>query len=423
MPTFKKKNSKLPNPEDIDRVICDELPDKELEPDLYQIVSDNIIHGPCGNDFPFMPCMKNGKCSKGFPKDFTNDTYINDDGYPVYQRRDNGNNVVKNGVSLENRYVVPYNKTLLKQYQTHMNLEWCNQLGSIKYLFKYINKGPDRITTSFYDAKNNKKQHKENNDRDEIVEYYNCRYISACEACPRLFRYDIHYRTPPVESYDEKARELSYVEFPTQYVWNKPDKVWTRRKTKTKTLGKINHVSPKSGDVYYLRILLNKVKDSLSRTHHVFKETYNCLSDDVVHVREQEIGMKVNNKKVGVFFLYGYGGTGKTFVWKTLSAAIRSKGTIGGPNDGEVEVEFPEDVIVPSTGDHIHSIVSCIYSSFQNHLDDPSYFQDKTILVPTNEEVDAINDYMLELMKDEGKTYMSLDSLCETEAEDVGLGV
>ncbi|XP_023729982.1 uncharacterized protein LOC111877706 [Lactuca sativa] len=70
--------------------------------------------------------------------------------------------------------------------------------------------------------------------------------------------------------------------------------------------------------------------------------------------------------------------------------------TIGGPNDGVVEVEFPED----------------------NHLDDPSYIEDKTILVPTNEEVDAINDYMLELMKDEGKTYMSSDSLCEIEAED-----
>nr|XP_043616381.1 ATP-dependent DNA helicase pif1-like [Erigeron canadensis] len=33
----------------------------------------------------------------------------------------------------------------------------------------------------------------------------------------------------------------------------------------------------------------------------------------------------VNRGKGGVFFLYGYGGTGKTFVWKTLAAAIRSK--------------------------------------------------------------------------------------------------
>ncbi|GJZ27520.1 putative PIF1 DNA helicase/replication protein A1-like protein [Tanacetum coccineum] len=36
----------------------------------------------------------------------------------------------------------------------------------------------------------------------------------------------------------------------------------------------------------------------------------------------------IDSGKGGVFFLYGYGGTGKTFVWKTLSTAIRSKGEI-----------------------------------------------------------------------------------------------
>jgi ATP-dependent DNA helicase PIF1 len=36
----------------------------------------------------------------------------------------------------------------------------------------------------------------------------------------------------------------------------------------------------------------------------------------------------VDNNKGGVFFLYGCGGTGKTFVWRTLSAALRSKGDI-----------------------------------------------------------------------------------------------
>ncbi|KAL7616464.1 hypothetical protein Lser_V15G00051 [Lactuca serriola] len=710
---FLEKNSKIPNPEDIDRVICAELPDKDSEPDLYQIVC----------------------------------------------------------VSLDNRNVAPYNKILMKQYQAHMNLEWCNQVGSIKYLFKYINKGPDRITASIVDPTKKKKQQIENNDHDEIGEFYNCRYISACEACWRLFGYDIHYRTPPVErlsfhlehkvpvvfkpnqhlnqvvskptvaasqflawmecnKHDEDARNLSYVEFPTKYVWNKSDKIWTKRKTKSKALGRLNHVSPKAGDIYYLRILLNKIKgptcyediktingivhdsykdacyalglldddreyissinethhwatasfcrslfvmlitsDSLSSPAHVFEETYQCLSDDVIHIREQEIGVRglklkedaifnltlsyieksllscglslkqipnmpfpnhryiqescnmliqyelnydpdiievehqdlysklnvkqknvyhnimnaVNNNQGGVFFLYGYGGTGKTFVWKTLSAAIRSKGeivinvassgiaalllpggrtahsrfiiptnltensfcsiapdsdlaallnkarliiwdeapmmhrhcfeafdrtlrdiirssdrnkafggktivfrgdfrqilpviqrgnrsdivqaslhssrlwsectvlrltvnmrlqvgcptngldetkafaewilkigegNIGGPNDGEAEVEFPEDVIIRSTGDHIHSIVSTIYPSFENHLDVPSYFQHKAILVPTNEEVDAINDYMLALMKDERKTYLSLDSLCETKSTD-----
>lgn len=41
-----------------------------------------------------------------------------------------------------------------------------------------------------------------------------------------------------------------------------------------------------------------------------------------------EIMDAVKNNKGGVFFLYGFGGTGKTFLWKVLSAAIRSEGDI-----------------------------------------------------------------------------------------------
>nr|KAJ0206675.1 hypothetical protein LSAT_V11C500274400 [Lactuca sativa] len=462
-----QKKYELPKPKDIDRVICVELPDKELELELYRIVCDNMIHGPCGNEFQL--------CHENILKDFQKTIQIIHILTTMVIR-------FTEDTTMELIYVVPYNKILLKQYQAHMNLEWCNQLGSIKI----------------------KKQHKENNNCDEIVDSYNCRHISACEARWRLSGYDIHYRTHPVEKllfhledkqpivfkssqsvtnvvskptivasqflawmkcnkYDEKSRKLSYVEFPSQYVWNKFDKVWTRRKTKTK----INHVSPKSAEVYYVRILLKKVKgptcyedirtvketiyesykdscyalglldddreyissihethywatasfcrsllfmlitsDSLSRPHHVFKQTYNCLSDDVVHnrlklkpdaifhltllyiekyllscglslkqisnmslpdhkyiqdscnmliqdelnydmsgleVEHQQLHSKlnveqkkvydktinvVNNKKGGFFFLYGYGGIERTFVWKTLSSGIRSKGEI-----------------------------------------------------------------------------------------------
>ncbi|GJY18244.1 ATP-dependent DNA helicase RRM3-like protein [Tanacetum coccineum] len=36
----------------------------------------------------------------------------------------------------------------------------------------------------------------------------------------------------------------------------------------------------------------------------------------------------VDNNKGGMFFVYGYGGTGKTYLYKTMSAALRSKGEI-----------------------------------------------------------------------------------------------
>ena len=37
---------------------------------------------------------------------------------------------------------------------------------------------------------------------------------------------------------------------------------------------------------------------------------------------------RVNAKRPGIFFVYGYGGTVKTFIWKALSSALRSKGDI-----------------------------------------------------------------------------------------------
>ena len=39
----------------------------------------------------------------------------------------------------------------------------------------------------------------------------------------------------------------------------------------------------------------------------------------------EEIMDAVDKQKGGGFFLYGYGGTGKTFMWNTLSAALRPR--------------------------------------------------------------------------------------------------
>ena len=36
----------------------------------------------------------------------------------------------------------------------------------------------------------------------------------------------------------------------------------------------------------------------------------------------------VNNNEGGMFFLYGYGGTGKTYIWRTLASSLREKNQI-----------------------------------------------------------------------------------------------
>ncbi|XP_074304676.1 uncharacterized protein LOC141639454 [Silene latifolia] len=169
-----------------------------------------------------------------------------------------------------------------------------------------------------------------------------------------------------------------------------------------------------------------------------------------------EIMDAVRNNREGVFFVYGYGGTGKTFIWRTLCAALRSRGQIvlpvassgiaatllpggitahsrlsiplnikeflewilkvgdgvaGDPNDGEVELELPNDILIQHTGDPIALIVDAIYPSLENQLSNPEYLQERAILAPTHEIVDLVNDYVLSRIDATEKIYFSSDEL------------
>ncbi|XP_057417171.1 uncharacterized protein LOC130711518 [Lotus japonicus] len=188
--------NKLRTPNMIDSVICAELPDPERFPQLFECVSNYMVHGPCGFSNKDSPCMKNGHCSKYFPKKFVQSTSFDSDGYPIYRRRNTGVITLRKGVPLDNRYVVPYNPKLLMKYRAHINIEYCNKSNSIKYLFKYINKGVDRVTMSMSVPQAKKDQLEE---VDEIKQYYDCRYLSPCEALWRLYGFEIHLKWPPVK--------------------------------------------------------------------------------------------------------------------------------------------------------------------------------------------------------------------------------
>lgn len=75
-------------PVDYDTLISAEIPDPATHPLLYETVSTCMMHGPCGPVLgPKSPCMdKEGKCSKRFPKQFSEETCESTDGYPIYRR-------------------------------------------------------------------------------------------------------------------------------------------------------------------------------------------------------------------------------------------------------------------------------------------------------------------------------------------------
>ncbi|KAK7340503.1 hypothetical protein VNO77_21209 [Canavalia gladiata] len=564
-----------------------------------------------------------------------------------------------------------------------------------------------------------------NNSVDEIKLYYDCRYLSSCEAAWRTFAFDIHHREPAVErlsfhlheqqyiifkdddslqeltdrpssrrtkflawmeanaKFDE-AKNLTYAEFPTKFVWKQTHHEWTRRK-RGFSIGRLHFVPPGTGELYYLRLLLNKVRgpqsyadirtvnnityrtfkeacytiglldddreyidaikqatNQLERPEFVWQTTIPVLTDDILYnqrralqqpgliIPEEEIEilalfeihklLQSHNKSLSnyptmpqpdmstinhcnnvlildelqydrqelakqhqtylstitleqqsiyskimdavsigegkLFFLYGYGGTRKTFLWKTISAGIRSKGdivltvassgiaalllpggrtahsrfnipinihedsicnikqgsqlaelivkakliiwdeapmthkhcfeavdktfkdilsfsnpdschkpfggkvivfggdfrqilpvipkgsrqdvvhatlnsytygnsndlhafskwilgigegTIGDEIDDTLELHIPDEFLIHQSVDPITSIVQETYPDFINNADNPNYFHDRAILTPTNDIVKKVNDYMLDLMPGEIRTFISSD--------------
>nr|GEX22306.1 helitron helicase-like domain-containing protein [Tanacetum cinerariifolium] len=78
------ESSRMQNHEDIDNYISTELPSKESDPECHRVVSEFMIHGPCGVDMRITS--------------------------------------IKQNVTLDNDFVVPYNKKLCKTFYAHINV-------------------------------------------------------------------------------------------------------------------------------------------------------------------------------------------------------------------------------------------------------------------------------------------------------------
>nr|CAG8486844.1 4048_t:CDS:2 [Entrophospora candida] len=73
--------------DDIDKMVSAEIPDQEIYPLAYETVTTMMIHSPCGALNPKAPCMKDGTCSKRYPREFNTTTIMDDNAYPTYRRR------------------------------------------------------------------------------------------------------------------------------------------------------------------------------------------------------------------------------------------------------------------------------------------------------------------------------------------------
>jgi hypothetical protein len=284
-----QNEDKLRSADLFDRIVCAEIPDPVTQPRLHAIVTRCMMHGPCGSSHPDAPCMKDGVCSKKFPRAFASESSQDSNGYPVYRRRVDGRSVRNKGKFLDNRYVVPYNPYLTEKYNAHINIEICSSIASVKYLYKYVFKGHDCATIEIQQ-------------NDEISNYLNGRYISASEACWRIFSLPHHERSHTVNRLsvhlpdqqrvrfgedmtpqivldrarttkllqffnlnrsDPTAHQYAYVEIPQHYTWVNNN--WKRRQRGgDRVVTRIYNVSPRDTELYHLRLLLLHQKGCMS---------------------------------------------------------------------------------------------------------------------------------------------------------------
>ncbi|CDF39890.1 ATP dependant DNA helicase [Chondrus crispus] len=275
----------LRNPENVDRIISAEIPSAQ-DPELQEVVLKHMIHNPCGERNPTAVCMGEQYCRKRFPKPIKHETSQSESGVSIGRPSRIGRR--QQSVVVDNSWFVPHSPLLLRSSALHLNVELCvSRVGGIRYLFKYVCKGQDRVIMEIT-AKNEC--------YDEISNFQDARYVSASEAAWRLFSFDIlsvhlpnHHMVYFEEGREQEAalrpasgtkltewfkanenypsaRHIRYHKFPKYFTWKKSSKSWTYdfSGTGANVVGRIYTVSPREGEPYFLRLLITQVPGATS---------------------------------------------------------------------------------------------------------------------------------------------------------------
>ncbi|XP_074336915.1 uncharacterized protein LOC141674090 [Apium graveolens] len=230
----------------IDSMVSAEIPDPDIDPLRYNIVSNYMIHGPCGSNNPKSPCMVKGNCIKHFPKWYNSHTFFDECGFPVYKRMRTGITIKKKGVNLDNCFVVPFNRDLLEKNK-----------GSSAPMPKNAEKRP-------------------------IDEGWRC--FGGCLRQSKFKKSKLEAWFDANQSISN-ARNYSYSEFPNKFTWHPRPGIWKERK-RGDVIGRLSEVHSSSGELLYLRMLLLRKKGAKSfqdlktfneQIHETFKEACSAL--------------------------------------------------------------------------------------------------------------------------------------------------
>ncbi|XP_076939637.1 uncharacterized protein LOC143608504 [Bidens hawaiensis] len=91
------------------------------------------------------------------------------------------------------------------------------------------------------------------------------------------------------------------------------------------------------------------------------------------------------------------------------------EGKVGGSNDGTAKIDIPDDLLIEQCDDPIIKLIQFVYPNILNNSQDPTYFQHRGLLAPTNVVVNEINDCLLEIFLGDPVEYLSSDSVSKSD--------
>lgn len=330
------KNTEIA-PEDFHKYTTAELPHPTEQEDLYKLVTKHMIHLPCdGIDGNSKLCQTSSKqCKSYFPKEYLNVAEYDMYKFPKYLRRppdspdkkghtyeplSKFNDKTKrmtfknihgetNPVTITNKWVVPYNPTLLQTFDAHINVEVVSTNYSVKYLYKYLLKGNCKAWAKLTDPEKKVDEPKAYTDsrvncpadatyrlfsqRGFMQKFYNTygvnrlpvhelgkNYLSLLK-CKRCLDTEDLETTKLTEFFEfcethkdimkDPKHQFLYHEMPEHFVWDINLKKWKipfREKKKDpayfpirgvnprRTVGRMPFINPSRNKVFFLRTLL-----------------------------------------------------------------------------------------------------------------------------------------------------------------------
>ncbi|GBN99112.1 hypothetical protein AVEN_228780-1 [Araneus ventricosus] len=184
-----------------------------------------MIHGPCGTLNPNLPCMREGVCTKQYPKEFREKTEENINGYLMYQGKCT-ESVRVSRYGLDNRWVVPYNPWLSKKFNAPINIESHTVVRLAVHL-------PDQQAIVYQDGQ-----------EEEAV----------ARAATRQTTLTAWFE---LNKNDQDSHNYLYRDVPHYYTFNKSAMKWQKRQRGgEQVIGRMPVVNIQDSERYYLRLLL-----------------------------------------------------------------------------------------------------------------------------------------------------------------------